>query len=67
MEGIWFDGRYINPVKPDGITSFSLGLIRAVLRLHPLTVMVDSQQQAELLPTSENLTLFFTNPVASPK
>ena len=67
MEGIWFDGRYINPVKPDGITSFSLGLIRAVLRVHPLTVMVDSQQQAELLPTSKNLTLFFTNPVASPK
>ncbi|MEL0319839.1 MAG: glycosyltransferase family 1 protein [Aquiluna sp.] len=67
MEGIWFDGRYINPVKPDGITSFSLGLIRAVLRVHPLTVMVDSQQQAELLPTSENLTLFLTNPVASPK
>ena len=67
MEGIWFDGRYINPVKPDGITSFSLGLIRAVLRVHPLTVMVDSQQQAELLPKSKNLTLFFTNPVASPK
>ena len=67
MEGIWFDGRYINPVKPDGITSFSLGLIRAVLRVHPLTVMVDSQQQAELLPTSENLTLYFTNPVASLK
>ena len=67
MEGIWFDGRYINPVKPDGITSFSLGLIRAVLRVHPLTVMVDNQQQAELLPTSKNLTLFFTYPVASPK
>lgn len=67
MEGIWFDGRYINPVKPDGITSFSLGLIRAVLREHPLTVMVDSQQQAELLPKSKNLTLFFTNTVASPK
>ena len=67
MEGIWFDGRYINPVKPDGITSFSLGLIRAVLRVHPLTVMVDNQQQADLLPTRKNLTLFFTNPVASPK
>ena len=67
MEGIWFDGRYINPVKPDGITSFSLGLIRAVSRVHPLTVMVDNQQQAELLPKSKNLTLFFTNPVASPK
>ena len=65
MEGIWFDGRYINPVKPDGITSFSIGLIQAVLELQPLTVMVDSQQQADLLPKSDRLTLYFTNRVTS--
>lgn len=67
MEGIWFDGRYINPVKPDGITSFSLGLIGATIKLIPLTVMVDNQEQADLLPKSSNLKLFFTNPVASPR
>jgi len=67
MEGIWFDGRYINPTKPDGITSFSLGLIEAALKLAPLTVMVDSQQKAELLPKSDRLRIYFTNPVASPK
>ena len=67
MEGIWFDGRYINPTKPDGITSFSLGLIEAALELIPLTVMVDSQQKADLLPRSDKLRIYFTNPVASPK
>ena len=67
MEGIWFDGRYINPTKPDGITSFSLGLIEEVLNLAPLTVMVDSQGKADLLPKSDQLRIYFTNPVASPK
>ena len=67
MEGIWFDGRYINPTKPDGITSFSLGLIGAALELAPLTVMVDSQQKADLLPKSDKLRIYFTNPVVSPK
>jgi len=67
MEGIWFDGRYINPTKPDGITSFSLGLIEAVLAINPLTVMVNSQEQADLLPKSERLRLFVTHPVTSPK
>ena len=67
MEGIWFDGRYINPTKPDGITSFSLGLIEEVLNLNPLTVMVDSQEKADLLPNSDQLRIYFTNPVASLK
>lgn len=67
MEGIWFDGRYVNPTKPDGITSFSLGLIEAVLEISPLTVMVNSKEQVDLMPRSENLRLYFTNPVASPK
>ena len=67
MEGIWFDGRYINPTKPDGITSFSLGLIEEALNLAPLTVMVDSQQKADLLPKSDRLRIYFTNPIASPR
>jgi hypothetical protein len=58
MEGIWFDGRYINPTKPDGITSFSLGLIEEVLNLTPLTVMVDSQHKADLLPKSDQLRIY---------
>jgi len=66
MDGIWFDGRYVNPTKPDGITSFSLGLIEAVLKLTDLTVMVDSQEKARMLPESDRLRIYLTNPVASP-
>ncbi len=67
MKGLWFDGRYIDPVHPDGISRFSLGIISAALELTELTVMVNSDEQAKQLPKHKNLTIYKTNPVASPK
>ena len=67
MKGLWFDGRYIDPVHPDGISRFSLGLITAALELTEMTVMVNSDEQAAQLPKHKNLTIHKTNPIASPK
>jgi glycosyltransferase involved in cell wall biosynthesis len=50
MKNIWFDGRFINPSSPDGITSFSLGLIWELSKRAPLTVLVHLEEQRELLP-----------------
>lgn len=66
MRGLWFDGRYIDPIHPDGISRFSLGLISATLELSELTVMVCNQEQLKLLPDHPNLRIYMTNPVASP-
>ena len=44
-----FDGRFINPSHPDGISSFSVGLIRELAKLTNLTVLVNSEAQQELL------------------
>lgn len=43
-----FDGRFIQR-HPDGITKFSLGLIRELRKLTQLTVLVDSEFQKELI------------------
>ncbi len=66
MKGLWFDGRYIDPVHPDGISRFSLGLIAAALELTELTVMVNSDEQQKQLPKHPNLRVYKTNPIASP-
>lgn len=66
MEGLWFDGRYIDPIHPDGISRFSIGLIAAALEITPLTVLVSSEQQAQQLPKHKNLTVHHTNAVTSP-
>ncbi len=66
MKGLWFDGRYIDPVHPDGISRFSLGLIAAALELTELTVMVNSDEQQKQLPQHPNLKVYKTNPIASP-
>ncbi len=66
MQGLWFDGRYIDPVHPDGISRFSLGLIEATLKLTELTVMVCSDEQKKQLPNHPNLRIYETNPVSSP-
>lgn len=50
MQNLWFDARYINPKHPDGISRFSLGLIRELVRLTDLTVLVSSKEQIKLLP-----------------
>lgn len=67
MKGLWFDGRYIDPVHPDGISRFSLGLISAALELTELTVLVSSEEQIKQLPQHKNLRIHKTNPVTSPR
>jgi glycosyltransferase involved in cell wall biosynthesis len=67
VQGLWFDGRYIDPVHPDGISRFSLGLIQATAELTELTVMVNSDDQVKQLPRHQNIKVFMTHPVTSPK
>ncbi|MEL0260761.1 MAG: glycosyltransferase family 1 protein, partial [Aquiluna sp.] len=64
MQGLWFDGRYIDPDHPDGITRFSLGLIEALLEITELTVMVCNEKQVAQLPKHKGLKLYRTNPIA---
>ena len=47
---LFFDGRFINPSKPDGISSFSIGLIRELDKKSDLTVLIDSDAQSALIP-----------------
>lgn len=44
---LFFDGRFIKPDHPDGISRFSLGLIGALKSKVDLTVMVSSEAQVE--------------------
>lgn len=50
MRNLWFDGRYINTSHPDGITRFSIGLIRELSKLTDLSVLVSSNAQERLMP-----------------
>ena len=50
MRRIAFDGRFIKPEHPDGISRFSLGLIAQLSKLTPLTVVVCDQKVADKLP-----------------
>jgi len=52
MSNIWFDGRFINPSSPDGITHFSLGLIGELSKLTPLSVLIHLDEQRALLPAN---------------
>jgi glycosyltransferase involved in cell wall biosynthesis len=52
MKDLWFDARYINPSHPDGISRFSLGLIRELAKLTELSVLVSSRAQQRLMPDS---------------
>jgi glycosyltransferase involved in cell wall biosynthesis len=45
-----FDGRFIKPEHPDGISRFSLGLIHELRHLCELTVLVSNDQVARKLP-----------------
>lgn len=64
MIPVVFDGRYIKPHSPDGISQFSLGLIRELRKLTPLTVLVSSQ--AQKLEVGEGVEFFQIPPVTSP-
>ena len=67
MQGLWFDGRYIDPVHPDGISRYSLGLITATLELSELTVIIDRDEQADVLPSHPNLRIYRANKLTSPR
>ena len=59
MKDVWFDGRFINPTRPDGITSFSLGLVGELSRLMPVTVLIHLEAQRDLMP--ENVSVVKVN------
>lgn len=50
MRSIGFDGRFIKPEHPDGISRFSLGLISELAKLTKLAVVVCDPKVAEKLP-----------------
>ena len=50
MTRIAFDGRFIKPEHPDGISRFSLGLIGELAKLTALKVIVSDQRVADKLP-----------------
>ena len=50
MRQIAFDGRFIKPEHPDGISRFSLGLIHELAKLTQLKVLVCDQKVAAKLP-----------------
>lgn len=59
---LFFDGRFINPDRPDGITSFSIGLITELSKIEEIIVLVNSPKQAALLPQVK--TLFVNAPTS---
>lgn len=65
MKDLWFDARYINPSKPDGISRFSLGLIYELAKLTELSVLVSSKAQGALMP--ENVRTLRVNQPTSPR
>jgi len=67
VQGLFFDGRYIDPQHPDGISRFSTGLIAAALEMTELTVIVESPAQAKALPEHPNLRVVQVNRLMSPR
>jgi glycosyltransferase involved in cell wall biosynthesis len=58
-EKIFFDARYIDPVRMDGIGRYSLELLRAFSKLHPnLTMMIFSRSQLARLPKGLKYEIF---------
>ena len=64
MIDLCFDGRFIKPEHPDGISRFSLGLIHELAKLCNLTVLVCHQNVAEKLPG--NVSVVWLNGPTSP-
>lgn len=65
MTELCFDGRFINPHHPDGISRFSLGLIGELKTLCDLTVLVASSAQQEVI--GEGVRFLELCEVTSPK
>lgn len=49
---IFFDARFIRPNSPDGITRFSVELVRQLAKRWPLTTIICDENQKALLPAS---------------
>ena len=47
---ILFDCRYTRIGRHDGISRFTAGLVTALAKLHPVTMMINDTRQLELLP-----------------
>lgn len=47
---IVFDCRYIKFPRHDGISRFSAGLVTAMAKLHPVTMMISDERQLAMLP-----------------
>jgi glycosyltransferase involved in cell wall biosynthesis len=47
---ILFDCRYTRITRHDGISRFTAGLVTALAKLHPVTMMINDTRQLELLP-----------------
>ncbi|WP_213814786.1 glycosyltransferase family 1 protein [Glaciihabitans sp. dw_435] len=47
---ILFDCRYIKYPRHDGISRFSAGLVTALGRLHPVTMVISDERQLSMLP-----------------
>jgi len=47
---ILFDCRYVRVGRPDGISRYSVGLLTALARLHPVTMLVCDRAQLDRLP-----------------
>jgi glycosyltransferase involved in cell wall biosynthesis len=61
---IAFDGRFIKPEHPDGISRFSLGLIQEIAKLTQLKVIVCHQKVADRLP--DGVEVIWANHPTSP-
>ncbi len=44
------DCRYVRPGAPDGITRYTVGLVTALARRHPLTMLISDLRQLDRLP-----------------
>ena len=45
-----FDCRYVRLERHDGISRFTVGLVTAMSKLHPVTMMISDVRQLEMLP-----------------
>lgn len=51
---LFFDARYIRTDYHDGISRYSYELAHALAKLHPVTFIVSSDKQADMLPTDSS-------------
>ncbi len=50
MNGLFVDCRYVRIGRHDGISRFSAGIVTALAKLRPLTMIISDERQLELLP-----------------